>query len=120
MDWLRKIVSGKMVRHQEVNFNLDLAYILKNKIIAMSYPSSGVQALYRNKIEDVVDYLETHHKGTYKVFNLTGLPYKKDLFKLKNAVTIINSPLKPLTLAKTITLLLLMFYSPLSARHTNT
>jgi phosphatidylinositol-3,4,5-trisphosphate 3-phosphatase and dual-specificity protein phosphatase PTEN len=59
MDWLRKLVSKQLVRVEEPHVNLDLAYILKAKIIAMSYPSSGVQSIYRNKIEDVYSLLGT-------------------------------------------------------------
>ena len=92
MDWLRKLVSRKLIRIEEPNVNLDLAYILKDKIIAMSYPSSGVQSIYRNKIEDVycayqvLNFLQRHHKGNYKIINLTGIRYKRDLFREQGAV----------------------------------
>lgn len=52
MDSIRKLVSGNRRRFTEDNVNLDLTYITPN-IIAMSYPSSGMESLYRNPIEKV-------------------------------------------------------------------
>ena len=52
MDSIRKLVSGNRRRFTEDNINLDLTYITNN-IIAMSYPSSGLEGMYRNPIEKV-------------------------------------------------------------------
>jgi hypothetical protein len=52
MDSIRKLVSGNRRRFTEDNINLDLTYITPN-IIAMSYPSSGIEAMYRNPIDRV-------------------------------------------------------------------
>ena len=52
MDSIRKLVSGNRRRFTEDNINLDLTYITSN-ILAMSYPSSGVESMYRNPIEKV-------------------------------------------------------------------
>lgn len=52
MDWLRKIVSGKRRRFESADYNLDITYIT-NRIIAMSFPASGFEQLYRNNINDV-------------------------------------------------------------------
>ena len=49
---LRKLVSGNRRRFIENKVSLDLTYITPN-IIAMSYPSSGFESLYRNPIEKV-------------------------------------------------------------------
>ena len=46
------MVSGKRRRTVEGNVNLDLTYITP-QIIAMSYPSEGMESLYRNPIERV-------------------------------------------------------------------
>jgi phosphatidylinositol-3,4,5-trisphosphate 3-phosphatase/dual-specificity protein phosphatase PTEN len=52
MDWLRKIVSGKRRRFNDDNYDLDITYITP-RVIAMSFPASGVEQMYRNSISDV-------------------------------------------------------------------
>ena len=53
---LRKLVSGTRRRFIDEDFSLDLTYIVDNRIIAMSYPSSGFESLYRNSIDKVSNY----------------------------------------------------------------
>jgi len=55
MDSIRKLVSGNRKRFSEGNINLDLSYITPN-LIAMSYPSSGFEGLYRNPIDKVSEF----------------------------------------------------------------
>ena len=38
------------------------------RIIAMSFPASGLEAAYRNKLNDVAELLESKHKDKYLVF----------------------------------------------------
>jgi phosphatidylinositol-3,4,5-trisphosphate 3-phosphatase/dual-specificity protein phosphatase PTEN len=52
MDWLRKIVSGKRNRFRDDTYNLDVTYITP-RIIAMSFPASGLEIMYRNNMNDV-------------------------------------------------------------------
>ena len=52
MNKLRQLVSGNRRRLKAEDYNLDLTYIT-SRIIAMSYPSSGVESWYRNPIEKV-------------------------------------------------------------------
>lgn len=52
MDFLRKIVSGPKNRFKEDGYNLDLTYVCP-RLIAMSFPASGLETLYRNNIDNV-------------------------------------------------------------------
>jgi phosphatidylinositol-3,4,5-trisphosphate 3-phosphatase/dual-specificity protein phosphatase PTEN len=52
MNWLRKIVSGKRNRFKDQNYNLDITYIT-DRVLAMSFPASGIEQMYRNNISDV-------------------------------------------------------------------
>jgi phosphatidylinositol-3,4,5-trisphosphate 3-phosphatase/dual-specificity protein phosphatase PTEN len=54
---LRKLVSGNRRRFTDEEFSLDLTYITPNRLIAMSYPASGFESLYRNKIDKVSGFL---------------------------------------------------------------
>eukprot|EP00474_Spongospora_subterranea_P005371 CRZ05829.1 hypothetical protein [Spongospora subterranea] len=66
---LKAKVSKKKRRFVADGFDLDLTYIT-DRIIAMGFPSSGLEALYRNDIKEVQNFLEVRHQGHYKVYNL--------------------------------------------------
>ncbi|XP_049532792.1 uncharacterized protein LOC125949617 isoform X2 [Anopheles darlingi] len=66
---LREMVSGQRKRFIEDGYNLDLSYI-GDRIIAMGYPADNVEAIYRNKREDVVRFLKEKHGDCCKVYNL--------------------------------------------------
>ncbi|XP_054155625.1 phosphatidylinositol 3,4,5-trisphosphate 3-phosphatase TPTE2-like [Oppia nitens] len=66
----RQVVSENKRRIRTSLFDLDLTYVTDN-IIAMSFPSTGRMAFYRNNIKDVAAYLDKNHgPGNYKVYNL--------------------------------------------------
>lgn len=65
----RGLVSRKKRRFKVGDHDLDLAYIT-SRIIAMGYPSTGVEAMYRNTRAATLEFLEKHHGNEYKVYNL--------------------------------------------------
>ncbi|XP_063474904.1 phosphatidylinositol 3,4,5-trisphosphate 3-phosphatase TPTE2 isoform X1 [Symphalangus syndactylus] len=66
---MRRLVSENKSRYTRGGFDLDLTYITE-RIIAMSFPSSGRQSFYRNPIEEVVRFLDKKHPNHYRVYNL--------------------------------------------------
>ncbi len=66
---MRTLVSQKKVRYVTGEYDLDLSYITP-RIIAMGFPSSGVEKFYRNPLEQVRDFLTEKHPGKYRLYNL--------------------------------------------------
>ncbi len=71
---IREIVSGKKNRLIDAKYNLDLTYIVP-RIIAMSFPGSGLEITYRNNIEDVSSLIKERHGTDYRIYNLSGRSY---------------------------------------------
>ncbi|XP_042541442.1 phosphatidylinositol 3,4,5-trisphosphate 3-phosphatase TPTE2-like [Dipodomys spectabilis] len=66
---IRRLVSGNKRRYEKDGFDLDLTYITE-RLIAMSFPSSGKHSFYRNPMEEVTRFLESRHAEHYFVYNL--------------------------------------------------
>ena len=70
---MRQRISENKRRFQVDGYDLDLTYILTN-VIAMSFPSKGTKALYRNKIDNVAKFFEDkysdHENIDYMIYNL--------------------------------------------------
>lgn len=66
---LKQRVSQNKIRFCNDFFDLDLSYITK-RVIAMGFPSTGLESVYRNSREDVMSFLNTYHFGHHKVYNL--------------------------------------------------
>ncbi|XP_078345680.1 tensin-3-like isoform X2 [Oculina patagonica] len=80
---VRHRVSRNRVRHVDEQFDLDLTYIT-DRIIAMSFPGSGLETTYRNNLREVAKMLQTNHQDKYMVFNLSERRY--DISKLNHQV----------------------------------
>ncbi|CEP09631.1 hypothetical protein [Parasitella parasitica] len=83
MNAIRSLVSENRKRYIEKDVNLDLTYIT-SRVIAMSYPSEGLEGLYRNPFNQVKKFLENKHAGHYKVYNLRK-EKQYDLSRFENA-----------------------------------
>eukprot|EP01120_Amphizonella_sp_Union-15-10_P013843 TRINITY_DN6529_c0_g1_i1.p1 TRINITY_DN6529_c0_g1~~TRINITY_DN6529_c0_g1_i1.p1 ORF type:complete len:683 (+),score=98.16 TRINITY_DN6529_c0_g1_i1:101-2149(+) len=81
MDFLRTKVSLKKKRYRDGEFDLDLSFIT-DRIIAMGFPSSGIEGLYRNKMKEVKRFMEQGFAGHYKIYNLCSeRSYKSSKFQ---------------------------------------
>jgi len=74
---VRKVVSKDRNRFQDYEYDLDLSYITNN-IIAMGFPSSGIERLWRNSIDEVCDMLNKYHGDKFKIWNLSGRTYNHE------------------------------------------
>lgn len=83
----RYLVSQKKLRTVDRDVphggvDLDLKEVHAG-IVCMGYPATGVEALYRNKYDDVVRYLDYKYKTEYMVYNLcreSAYQYTHDKF----------------------------------------
>lgn len=80
--WIIPRFSDK-TRHRSGEHNMDFTYITP-RLIAMSFPASGIESLWRNHIDEVQQYLNTRHANSYLILNLSGRKY--DYQKLNDSV----------------------------------
>uniref|UniRef100_H0WHI0 Uncharacterized protein n=1 Tax=Otolemur garnettii TaxID=30611 RepID=H0WHI0_OTOGA len=65
----KRTISQNETQHTKEELDLDLSYITDH-IIAMSFPTPGRHFLYRNKMMEVVQFLDMKHPDHYQVHNL--------------------------------------------------
>eukprot|EP01130_Rhizamoeba_saxonica_P009275 TRINITY_DN3768_c0_g1_i2.p1 TRINITY_DN3768_c0_g1~~TRINITY_DN3768_c0_g1_i2.p1 ORF type:complete len:461 (+),score=122.39 TRINITY_DN3768_c0_g1_i2:37-1419(+) len=78
----RHLVSKKKNRFidKEHNFDLDLSYVT-DRIIAMGFPASGKEAMFRNPLPEVQRFYRTFHEDNYRLYNLCAEKhYDEDKF----------------------------------------
>jgi hypothetical protein len=64
----------KKNRYHDDRYDLDLTYITP-RIIAMSFPASGLEATYRNSVEDVGAFLTERHGEGALIVNVAEKSY---------------------------------------------
>ena len=69
--FIKTCVSRQKKRFKNDLFNLDLAYITK-RVIAMGFPSKGLESLYRNSRDDTISFMNSYHPTHYRIYNLCG------------------------------------------------
>lgn len=69
MNKIKTMVSKKKNRFTYDEFDLDLTYITP-RIIAMGLPSSNIEGLFRNSMDDVRKFFQQRHPEHHKVYNL--------------------------------------------------
>ena len=97
---VRQLVSKDKNRFCFDGFDLDLTYITPN-IIAMGKPSTSIEGMYRNKLDDVKEFFNSRHPNHYKVYNLCQeLSYPDNVFYKQGYFPFVDHEAPPLNLIK--------------------
>eukprot|EP00468_Gymnochlora_sp_CCMP2014_P012557 CAMPEP_0167760780 /NCGR_PEP_ID=MMETSP0110_2-20121227/11779_1 /TAXON_ID=629695 /ORGANISM="Gymnochlora sp., Strain CCMP2014" /LENGTH=570 /DNA_ID=CAMNT_0007647335 /DNA_START=670 /DNA_END=2382 /DNA_ORIENTATION=- len=82
LNYIRTLVSKKKNRYVQDGFDLDLSYVGDN-LIAMGFPSEGIEASFRNPMNEVQKFLKFKHEGHFAVYNLCSeRAYPPDKFPI--------------------------------------
>ena len=96
--YLKSLVSKAKTRFCYDGFDLDLTYITL-RIIAMGLPSTSLEGIYRNNMEDVKRFFNTRHTNHYKVYNLCEeKTYPKDSFFKQGYYPFVDHEAPPISL----------------------
>ena len=80
MNLIRAILPSGKHRMMSDFKSLDIAKITP-RMYAMSYPSDNfIESMYHNNQDDIAEYLNKNHPRKYLIFNLSGIPYKREKF----------------------------------------
>ena len=80
-NFVKRLVSKQKRRFQDSHFDLDMSYITE-RFIAMGFPSTGMETLYRNSVEEITEFFNTKYNDEVKFYNLC---LEKDRIYTKNA-----------------------------------
>jgi hypothetical protein len=79
----RAAVSKNKNRFEKEGFSLDLVY-LHDRVIILGFPAAGVEHIFRNPRLEVKRFLDSKHKGRFKLFNFCVEPgryYDPEIFE---------------------------------------
>lgn len=82
LDGVKELVSNDRTRYKQGNHNLDLTYITDN-VLAMGFPATGLDRLWRNDIADVCAFLKEKHGDNFRIWNLAEKPTNEAEFDHK-------------------------------------
>ncbi|KAF1870087.1 hypothetical protein Lal_00017667 [Lupinus albus] len=68
-NFIRNLVSKQRRRMLIAGYDLDMSYIT-DQVLAMSFPSERMRAVYRNPLWQVKSVLDMRHQDHYKIYNL--------------------------------------------------
>ncbi|MCQ2820903.1 MAG: hypothetical protein MJ252_26900 [archaeon] len=80
---MKRLVSKQKRRLQTKDFDLDMSYVTRN-VIAMGFPSTGCETVYRNSAADLREFFRIYHNNNVKIYNLCiekERIYSKSLFE---------------------------------------